>query len=84
MNKICGLIKSEGICSFLKRVFCSIKRRVGVKLYFWRKVKWNEKQLNMQRNTDYTKNILFSIVVPVYNTPAEYLVKMLDSCIMQT
>ena len=84
MNKIYGLIKSEGICGFLKRVFCSVKRRIDIKLYFLRSVKWNEKKLDIQRNADYKKNILFSIIVPVYNTPAEYLTDILESCIMQT
>ena len=58
MNKIYGLIKSEGICSFLKRVFCSVKRRIDIKLYFLRSVKWNEKKLDLQRNADHKKNIL--------------------------
>ena len=84
MNKIYSLIRNEGICGFLKRVYCSIKRRIYVRLYFIRCVSWSNKQLTLQRNADYPKKILYSIIVPVYNTPEKFLLEMLESCFMQT
>lgn len=84
MNKICELIRSEGLYSLLVRIFYSIKRRVFVRLYFLHNIRWNEKQLLEQKNESHTKDILFSIITPAYNTPEEYLREMIQSCIRQT
>ncbi|OON97229.1 MAG: glycosyltransferase [Epulopiscium sp. Nele67-Bin005] len=37
-----------------------------------------------QENTYFGKNIKFSIIVPLYNTPLNFLEEMIDSCIDQT
>ncbi len=37
-----------------------------------------------QEKTVFSKNIRFSILVPLYNTPIPYLDEMIDSCIQQT
>lgn len=43
-----------------------------------------QKDANKERNTKFSKNIKFSILVPLYNTPSQYLKEMLDSVIFQT
>ncbi|MCD7826539.1 MAG: glycosyltransferase [Clostridiaceae bacterium] len=40
--------------------------------------------LREQRNTKFDKNICFSIIVPLYNTPEKYLLEMIKSCQNQT
>ena len=42
------------------------------------------KALEEQRNTTFLKNIKFSILVPLYNTPIAFLDEMIDSVVKQT
>ncbi len=42
------------------------------------------KELKKQRETVFSRSPLISIVIPVYNTPKEYLKELLDSVISQT
>ena len=44
----------------------------------------NESTLTAQRNHDFTIKPLFSIVVPLYRTPKDYLIEMIDSVLGQT
>lgn len=43
-----------------------------------------EEEIDKQINTEFSKDIKFSIVVPLYNTPEKFLSEMMDSCIGQT
>jgi GT2 family glycosyltransferase len=43
-----------------------------------------QEERKIQINTDFSKKVTFSIVVPIYNTPKEYLCEMIDSSINQT
>ncbi|BBK78193.1 glycosyltransferase family 2 protein [Clostridium butyricum] len=43
-----------------------------------------EEERKIQTNIKFDKNIKFSILVPIYNTPKKYLCEMIDSCINQT
>ncbi|WP_252254643.1 glycosyltransferase [Clostridium sp. ZBS12] len=43
-----------------------------------------DQQKQMQINTKFSRDIKFSIVVPLYNTPKNFLCEMIDSCIDQT
>ncbi len=38
----------------------------------------------IQENTKFSKNIKFSIIVPLYNTPKIFLLEMIESCLEQT
>lgn len=38
----------------------------------------------LQRNTMFAKDIKFSILVPLYNTPKDFLHEMIGSCLFQT
>ncbi len=44
----------------------------------------SEKERNLQENAKFSKNIKFSIVVPLYNTPENFLREMIQSVIDQT
>ncbi|MCR5107562.1 MAG: glycosyltransferase family 2 protein [Lachnospiraceae bacterium] len=44
----------------------------------------DEEERKRQRETVFEKNIKFSILVPLYNTPENYLREMIESCIAQT
>jgi len=44
----------------------------------------NEEKWNKERNTKFEKDIRFSILVPLYNTPKRYLKEMIDSVKYQT
>ncbi|MCI7768233.1 MAG: glycosyltransferase family 2 protein [Oscillospiraceae bacterium] len=41
-------------------------------------------EIKMQKNTRFDRNIKFSIIVPLYNTPVKFLKEMLQSVIAQT
>ena len=41
-------------------------------------------EIARQRNTTFPRNILFSILVPLYNTPEQFLREMIESVIAQT
>ena len=43
-----------------------------------------KEELDMQKNTKFDKNIKFSILVPLYNTPEKYLRAMIESVIAQS
>lgn len=44
----------------------------------------NKEELNAQREVKFSKDILFSIIVPLYNTPEKYLREMIESVQAQT
>ena len=44
----------------------------------------SHQEAEFQRNTDFDRDIKFSILVPLYNTPEKYLEEMLESVINQT
>ena len=48
------------------------------------RVQYNAKELEEQRKKQFKKNIKFSIVVPLYNTPISYLREMIESVQNQT
>lgn len=44
----------------------------------------SQEELEKERNTKFAKDIKFSILVPLYNTPIPFLEEMIDSVIQQT
>lgn len=49
-----------------------------------KKIKLTDKERRIQCNTKFDKNVKFSIVVPLFNTPKDFLCEMIESCINQT
>lgn len=91
-------IKSNKITHKMARGLKSVKQN-GVKYTYVRTMKKidanikrkrfggfdvDEEQLNAQRKTQFENNILFSIIVPLYNTPEKYLKEMIESVQAQT
>lgn len=62
---------------FLQNIF------IGIRLLLYRD-HYTKKQLEVQRNTSFSRNITVSILVPLYNTPKEYLRQMIASVQAQT
>lgn len=71
----------------LKATLVKIKNRVVEKPNRWRLVQSfiaDEGQKELQRNTKFSRQVKFSIIVPLYNTPLNFLEEMVDSVIAQT
>ena len=49
-----------------------------------RRAKYSKAQLAAQRRATFTKDVTFSILVPLYNTPQKFLTEMIDSVKAQT
>jgi GT2 family glycosyltransferase len=76
-------LKKNGI----KYTWQKIKQKLRNRNAYNEYVKVNsltEIQREVEINTKFEKNIKFSIVVPLYNTPEKFLREMINSCIEQT
>lgn len=47
-------------------------------------LKCSDRELELQKDEVFSQKILFSILVPVYNTPERFLREMIESCINQS
>lgn len=84
MREVFSIISNEGVGSFVRRAYRSAKRRCALRLFCRKNIKISKKEEDRQRKTNFNNNILFSIIVPVYNTPVLFLKEMIESCIIQT
>lgn len=79
-------LKNEGIRSTsvkALKVMGIIKRNIGFSE--WMKTPlYTDEQLQTQRMRVFDRNIRFSIITPLYNTPKEYLREMIESVLSQT
>ena len=65
------------------------KRKLGIGMFIspgqWAKIPlYTEEQLEEQRRHRFSKDIKFSIISPLYNTPEKYLREMIESVLAQT
>ncbi|MBS5983964.1 MAG: glycosyltransferase family 2 protein [Clostridium butyricum] len=70
-----------------KITFLKIKQKLNNESVFNDYVKQHfltDEEYNMEKNTIFEKQIKFSILVPLYNTPEQFLCEMIESCINQT
>lgn len=72
-----------GIIYKVKKLKYRINRRYNLKK-FYKNLIITEKEKHTQKNKKYKKRILFSIVVPLYNTPEKFLHEMIESVQNQT
>ena len=79
IKKFFVLWKEEGFKRAVKKVF---NRRKNAEKA--RKVLYTKKQLEAQRKQKFSKDVKFSILVPLYNTPENFLVEMIQSVVAQT
>lgn len=90
VRKTCNYVKKNGIKKSVRRLITRIKSsKVPVSnqpdYYTWiRKYELSKLNLDGQRTYRFEKEIKFSIVTPLYNTPKKYLVPMIVSVMNQT
>lgn len=76
-------IKNHGI----KQTYFKVRRKVSTKYRineYYKTHILTEEQRKQQLNTRFSKDIKFSIVVPLYNTPKNFLIEMIESVLKQT
>ena len=76
-------LKEKGVVYTWKKV---LRRADEIQTYSeWIKTPlFTEEELDAQRREQFDKDIVFSITVPLYNTPAQFLQEMIDSVREQT
>ncbi|MEX0055624.1 glycosyltransferase family 2 protein [Clostridium butyricum] len=70
-----------------KITFLKIKQKLNNESVFNDYVKQHfltDEEYNIEKNRKFEKQIKFSILVPLYNTPKQFLCEMIESCINQT
>lgn len=83
MYSIILMIKKNGFvftCRYLKR----IRKRKVSKQNYYKKLVVSQSERNNQKNENYSIPLCFSILVPLYNTPENFLREMIESVINQT
>lgn len=77
------IIMHQGFSAFFQR-YGVYRNRKKAKRYVRKTLFPTKNILREQRHTKFDKNICFSVIVPLYNTPEKYLVEMIKSCQIQT
>ncbi len=72
-------LKQHGIKYTLKKIKRKLKAKTASP-----QVVYTKKDLENQKKTEFKKDVKFSILVPLYNTPEKYLREMIDSVKNQT
>ncbi len=82
-EKIAGYCRAYGVAGAVRRIYSRflIKYRLGRRYYPIRLEEEERKKQEMYRPP---RDILFSLAVPLYNTPEEYLREMIESVRAQT
>lgn len=76
-------LKKDGCRRTIQKIFGVLLTRVKLRWLFRRPL-FSKSQLEMQRNYRFPQEKTFSIVVPLYNTPPEFLKEMIQSVRDQT
>ena len=72
-------IRKNGLRYTVRRVKMKLRMRRAAK-----KSTYTAEVLEKQRQTAFSRNVKFSILVPLYNTPKQYLKEMIESVTAQT
>ena len=83
MGKGIRSIKNNGIKYTSEKVKNKVTGKINYGEFILPNLLSNEER-QIQINTLFEKNIKFSIIVPLYNTPPKFLCEMINSCIDQT
>lgn len=76
-------LKEEGLAAFYKKL--KSRLRPAIDYHRWQEENGPSKEeLDRQRNATWDTMPLFSIIVPLYQTPEKYLREMIESVIRQT
>ena len=77
-------LKTHGVRKTARKVIGRLRRR-DISASAWMKEPiYTEKQLEEQRNRLFDREITFSIITPLYNTPERFLREMIESVLSQT
>ena len=71
----------DKICNKWKNRKSVIRKRNQA---FIASITYSPEKIEAQRNTKFTKDIKFSVIVPLFNTPERYLRDMIESVLNQT
>lgn len=77
-------LKTEGVRKTAKRVSDKLFRRYISARAWMKRPLYTEKELQEQRTRVFDREITFSIITPVYNTPVQFLREMIESVQAQT
>ena len=78
--KLIKNIKRYGV----KRTLAKIKRTLKMRKAARARAAYSSCSLEEQRNYEFERKIKFSVIVPLYNTPTDFLKEMIDSVKAQT
>ena len=79
VNKLASMLKEDGAVYVLHKVKKKVQSKLGKK-----KSLYSQHELDAQRNVNFSRDVTFSILVPLYNTPEQLLREMIDSVVAQT
>ena len=79
MNKALTMLKEDGTAYLFHKVKKKLRGKAGSK-----KPLYTDDELNFQREARFPREVQFSILVPLYNTPEILLREMIDSVLAQT
>ncbi len=79
VGKALRCLKNKSFVYTVKRTYCTVMAYLGVYIPPYRK-----KDLQAQREATFEKEVKFSVLVPLYNTPKKFLKEMIQSVIDQT
>lgn len=83
VKKCFRIVKSGGMGALSAKAAARIKYKLRAALYT-EESRVSREELKRQGTAVYPRDILLSIVVPLYNTPEEYLCQMIESVINQS
>lgn len=86
INRCLRLIKKVINClgeNGLRVTWSKVKRKIS-QILKYRPPLYTKKELEAQKQVTFPRNIKFSVLVPVYNTPEKYLREMIESVEAQT
>lgn len=83
IQKAWSNVKAYGYGPTLRNIFRFYVRKYKYK-WFFRKPLYSQKELDAQREYLFPQERTFSIVVPLYNTPPDFLKEMIQSVLDQT
>ena len=93
------VLKKDGVSEIKKIVLFKITRKLSLNISTKMKKTWSRRHdeiisplafgmgarlYNLQKETKFSKSIKFSILVPLYNTPKDFLQEMIGSVLFQT
>jgi len=79
VNKAVTMLKEDGTAYVLHKIKKKLQTKLGHK-----KPLYSERELEQQKRTVFPREITFSVLVPLYNTPEKLLREMIDSVLVQT